>query len=63
MAPTSAPLDTVGSQGITRWSVATVFILVVFITIVSCAILPGLAKGKPGCIDLLAKSPPTKHRP
>jgi hypothetical protein len=30
---------------------------------VSCAMLPGLAKGNPGCIDLLAKSPPTKHSP
>ena len=30
---------------------------------VSFAILPGLANGNPGCIDLLAKSPPTKHNP
>ena len=37
--------------------------LVVLITIVSWAILPGLASGKPGWIDLRAKSPPTRHNP
>ena len=37
--------------------------LVVLITIVNCAILPGFAKGNPGCIDLRAKSPPTRHKP
>ena len=63
MAPIRAPLDNVGSQGITRWSTAIVFMFVVLITIVSFAILPGLAKGNPGCIDLRAKSPPIKHRP
>ena len=63
IAPIRAPLETVGSQGMTRWSTATVFILVVFITIVSCATLPGLDNGNPGCIDLRAKSPPTKHKP
>ena len=62
-APIRAPLDIVGSHGITRWSTAIVFMLVALITNVNFAILPGVAKGNPGSIDIRAKSPPTKHNP
>ena len=39
------------------------FMFVVLMTMVSWAILPGLANGNPGCMDLRAKSPPTRHKP